>query len=83
MGNLTEAARSAWTHSYMVPGDKEMVTNVEYYKSRGIEDKWFTPRQEAVDYVLRNGVMRLISFNCRFWQLLMLISNSLIINTDP
>jgi len=55
VGNLTEAARCAWTHSYMVPGDKEMVTNVEYYKSRGLEDKWFTPRQEAVDYVLRDN----------------------------
>ena len=63
-GNLTEAARCAGTHSYMAPGDQEMVTNVEYYRSSGAEDEWFTPRPEAVDYVLRHGVIRLLSLNC-------------------
>ena len=59
-GNLTEAARCAGTHLYLSPGDQEMITNVEYYKQEGgVEDTRFTPRQEAVDYVHRKGVMEI------------------------
>lgn len=41
----------------MVPGDAEMLTNVEYYKASGVGDQWFTPRPEAVEYVHRKGVI--------------------------
>ena len=40
----------------MAPGDAEMLANVEYYRASGVEDMWFRPRPEAVEYVLRKGV---------------------------
>ena len=79
VGNLTEAARCAGTHSYMMPGDEQMLTNVEYYKASGVGDQWFVPRPEAMEYVHRKGVI--ILFNCRYW-MCVVDANSIYLNNQ-
>ena len=51
---MNEAARCAATYLYMMPDSKEMKDNVDYYKfEEKVEEKWFQPRPEAINYVYR------------------------------
>ena len=53
---MTEAARCASTYLYMVPASLEMKNNVDYYKlEEKVDEKWFRPRSEAVNYVHRDN----------------------------
>jgi len=56
IGNMNEAARCAATYLYMMPDSKEMKDNVDYYKfEEKVEEKWFQPRPEAINYVYRDN----------------------------
>ena len=53
---MTEAARCASTYLHLVPSSVEMKNNVDYYRiEEKVDEKWFQPRQEAVNYVHRDN----------------------------
>ena len=53
---MSEAARCASTYLYMVPASVEMKNNLDYYRvEEKVDEKWFKPRSEAVNYVQRDN----------------------------
>ena len=49
------AAQCTGTYLYLHPGQEDMKGNAAYYKdTEGVKEKWFLPREEAVDYVERD-----------------------------
>ena len=39
----------------MLPSSQQMKDNLEFYREQDIDEKWFRPRPEAVNYVLRDN----------------------------
>jgi len=55
VGKVDLAAQCAGTYLYLNPDHEDMKGNALYYKEVGeVKEKWFQPRQEAVDYVERD-----------------------------
>ena len=55
VGSVEKAAQCTGTYLYLNPDQEDMKGNEVYYREvEGVKEKWFLPREEAVNYVQRD-----------------------------